>query len=253
MFLAQWGQAYDTESPRAPILQPLPAPAVDVGPWLLIFLVITITGALASLVYIGLGYYASLRASRKLFFAMLFRLCRAPIRFFDITPMGRVLNRFVSDFGTVDGELAFLPHGEWLLTDPIVCTGALNNSVRSALSGFLAFVSSFGVIGVLVPSFLPFAFIIAYLYARLAPAYILASRDLRRLELTSLSPTFAGFDELLAVSSESCSTSSILLINDCDRDFPMSEHFRWNRGIKNGFTRRWTSFKVLTMSMSVSF
>ena len=52
---------------------------------------------------------------------------------------------------------------------------------------------------ILVPSFLPFAFIIAYLYARLAPAYILASRDLRRLELTSLSQTFAGFDELLAV------------------------------------------------------
>lgn len=49
----------------------------------------------------------------------------------------------------------------------------------------------------LVPAFLPVAVVIAYLYARLAPAYILASRDLRRLELTSLSPTFAGFDELL--------------------------------------------------------
>lgn len=83
----------------------------------------------------------------------------------------------------------------------IVYPGALNNSARSALQGLLTFVSSFGVIGVLVPSFLPFATIIAYLYVRLAPAYILTSRDLRRLELTSLSPTFAGFDELLAVSS----------------------------------------------------
>lgn len=35
---------------------------------------------------------------------MLFRLARAPSRFFDVTPMGRVLNRFVTDFGTVDGE-----------------------------------------------------------------------------------------------------------------------------------------------------
>ena len=78
-------------------------------------------------------------------------------------------------------------------------TGALNNSVRAALSGLLTFGSSFAVIGILVPTFLPFAIVIAYLYARLAPAYILASRDLRRLELTSLSPTFAGFDELLAV------------------------------------------------------
>src|SRR5882724_5784056 len=75
--------------------------------------------------------------------------------------------------------------------------GALNNSARAALSGALTFISSFGVIVVLVPAFLPMAIIIGYLYVRLAPAYILASRDLRRLELTSLSPTFAGFDELL--------------------------------------------------------
>lgn len=104
MFLAQWGQAYETGSARAPILEALPAPGVDVRPWLLIFLVITLTGAFAMLIYMGLGYYASIRASRQLFFSMLFRLCRAPIRFFDITPLGRVLNRFVSDFGTVDGE-----------------------------------------------------------------------------------------------------------------------------------------------------
>jgi hypothetical protein len=35
------------------------------------------------------------------------------------------------------------------------------------------------------------------LYIRLAPPYIQASRDLRRLESVSLSPAFAGFDELL--------------------------------------------------------
>ena len=87
-----------------PILEPLPPPAIDVRPWLLIFLVISLSGASSVLFYIALGYYASIRASRKLFFAMLFRLCGAPIRFFDITPLGRVLNRFVSDFGTVDGE-----------------------------------------------------------------------------------------------------------------------------------------------------
>jgi ABC-type multidrug transport system fused ATPase/permease subunit len=107
MFLAQWGQAYDKGSARAPILGSLPSPALDVKPWLWIFLVITLTGAISELFYIGLGYYASIRASRSLFFAMLFRLCRAPMRFFDITPMGRVLNRFVSDFGTVDGEGMF--------------------------------------------------------------------------------------------------------------------------------------------------
>ncbi|GAV98779.1 pleiotropic drug resistance ABC transporter [Lentinula edodes] len=38
---------------------------------------------------------------------------------------------------------------------------------------------------------------VAWLYIRLAPPYIRASRDLRRLESISLSPAFAGFDELL--------------------------------------------------------
>ena len=49
----------------------------------------------------------------------------------------------------------------------------------------------------IVPSFAPFALFIAWLYIRLAPSYVRASRDLRRLESVSLSPAFAGFDELL--------------------------------------------------------
>uniref|UniRef100_A0A0W0F1J3 Putative pleiotropic drug resistance ABC transporter n=1 Tax=Moniliophthora roreri TaxID=221103 RepID=A0A0W0F1J3_MONRR len=48
-----------------------------------------------------------------------------------------------------------------------------------------------------IPVFAPIALFIAWLYIRLAPPYIQASRDLRRLESVSLSPTFAGFDELL--------------------------------------------------------
>ncbi|KAF8522635.1 P-loop containing nucleoside triphosphate hydrolase protein, partial [Hysterangium stoloniferum] len=179
IFLAKWGEAYgnSADSTRPHILSHLPPPAVNVRPWLLILFLISITGAISELVSIALGYITSIRASRKLFRTMLFRLCRAPIRFFDITPMGRVLNRFVTDFGTIDG--------------------ALTDSVRRMLTGILTFISSFGVIVLLLPSFLPFAIIIAWLYIRLAPAFILASRDLRRLELTSLSPTFASFDELL--------------------------------------------------------
>jgi ABC-type multidrug transport system fused ATPase/permease subunit len=59
------------------------------------------------------------------------------------------------------------------------------------------FLSCILVICLVVPSFLPFAVVIFWLYVRLAPAYIRTSRDLRRLESVSLSPAFAGFDELL--------------------------------------------------------
>jgi ABC-type multidrug transport system fused ATPase/permease subunit len=155
----------------------LPSPNVNVRPWLMIYLYISTAGAVSVLFYIVLGYYTSLQASRALFIALLLRITRAPARFFDVTPIGRILNRFTTDINTIDD--------------------ALQNSARNCLSGILNFVASFGVMLFVVPNFAPFALFIAWLYIRLAPPYIQASRDLRRLESISLSPTFAGFDELL--------------------------------------------------------
>ena len=184
VFLARWGEAY--EEGYSPTFLTyafsypwtgLPSPDIDVKPWLMIYLYISLAGAFSVLFYLGLGYYASLQASRSLFSTLLRRLTRAPARFFDTTPVGRILNRFTTDMGTIDG--------------------ALQNSARNCLSGILNFVASFIVILVVVPMFAPFALFIAWLYIRLAPPYVQASRDLRRLESVSLSPAFAGYDELL--------------------------------------------------------
>jgi ABC-type multidrug transport system fused ATPase/permease subunit len=185
VFLAQWGEAYEEKRNASFVMTyfpsypwtGLPSPSVDVKPWLMIYLYISMAGAFSLLFYIALGYYASLQASRSLFITLLQRLTRAPARFFDVTPIGRILNRFTSDISTIDG--------------------ALQNSARDCLSGILSFVSSFAVILFVVPTFTPFAILIAWLYIRIAPPYIQASRDLRRLELVSLSPAFAAFDELL--------------------------------------------------------
>ncbi|KAJ2929240.1 hypothetical protein H1R20_g7856, partial [Candolleomyces eurysporus] len=189
VFLAKWGEAYKESSSSHPLTMftvtipirypwsNLPSPNDDVTPWLKMYLYISTVGALSVFFYIALGYYASLQASRALFIALLRRLTRAPLRFFDTTPVGRILNRFTSDINTIDG--------------------ALQGSARNCLSGILNFLASFGVMLVLVPAFAPWALFIAWLYIRLAPSYIRAARDLRRLESVSLSPAFAGFDELL--------------------------------------------------------
>lgn len=155
----------------------MPPPSHDVRPWLWIFLGISACGALVLLANLSLGYYISIQASRVLFNALLKRLTRAPARFFDTTPIGRILNRFTTDINTIDD--------------------ALQQSARDYLSGILNFLFSFGVILYIVPSFAPIALFIAWLYIRLAPLYVRASRDLRRLESISLSPAFAGYDELL--------------------------------------------------------
>ena len=73
-----------------------PPPEVDVRPWVITFSVICSTGAISLLAYTALGYYAGLQASRSLFLEMLKRLVRAPSRFLDVTPIGRILNRFTA-------------------------------------------------------------------------------------------------------------------------------------------------------------
>ncbi|KAL5518793.1 hypothetical protein ACEPAH_476 [Sanghuangporus vaninii] len=195
LFLAKWSEAFErlpsehvqfrlqahlaqySMSAQKHPLDGLPSPNDDTRPWLLICLWISLASAAATLAYISLGYYASLQASRKLFRAMLIRLVRAPARFFDVTPLGRILNRFSTDMNIVDSTL--------------------QQSARSALTGILEFSASFFFIIAIIPQFAPFAIVVAWLYIRLAPPYIRAARDLRRLESVSLSPAFAGFDELL--------------------------------------------------------
>ena len=73
-----------------------PPPEVSVRPWVITFSIICSTGAISLFAFTALGYYASLQASRSLFLKMLKRLVRAPSRFLDITPIGRILNRFTA-------------------------------------------------------------------------------------------------------------------------------------------------------------
>jgi ABC-type multidrug transport system fused ATPase/permease subunit len=187
MFLAKWGEAYHAErimSGTFLSLQKLrdwwdrlPLPQVDIKPWLKIYVSLSFVQAVIALLSIALSYYASYRASRALFYLLLQRLTRAPTRFFDTTPIGRILNRFTGDIGTLDH---------------------LQSTMKRAIDSVLSFLTSFFVVIVLLPSFTPFAVVIAWLSMRLGPRYIYPSRDLRRLETVHLSPTFTGFDELLA-------------------------------------------------------
>lgn len=78
-----------------------PPPETNVLPWVVTFSVICSAGAVSLFVYTALGYYASLQASRSLFLRMLKRLVRAPSRFLDVTPVGRILNRFTAGLANI--------------------------------------------------------------------------------------------------------------------------------------------------------
>lgn len=54
-----------------------------------------------------LVFFGAIRASRLLFDQMTYAVLRAPLRWLDTVPLGRILNRFTADFNVVDSQLAY--------------------------------------------------------------------------------------------------------------------------------------------------
>ncbi|XP_051568184.1 ATP-binding cassette sub-family C member 4-like [Myxocyprinus asiaticus] len=104
-------------------------------------------------------------------------ILRTPVRFFDINPIGRILNRFSKDIGQLD---SLLP---WVFVDFIQ-----------------VFLQIFGVIAVAV-SVIPWILIpvlpllIGFLFLR--RYFLRTSRDIKRLESTTRSPVFSHLSSSL--------------------------------------------------------
>ncbi|KAJ7147063.1 hypothetical protein C8R43DRAFT_1011698 [Mycena crocata] len=142
-----------------------------------IYAAIGFFGVTIHLLSVAMEHTGALNASNSLYRRLLESVVRATFRFHDITPQGRMLNRFGSDIEIVDNQIA------WSVT-------ALN----SALGGFI--VSVMTVLAVF-PLFIIPATIIGYFYRTLALGYLHTGRDLRRMESNSRSPIFSDFAALL--------------------------------------------------------
>jgi len=124
-----------------------------------------------------LVFYGGLRASRVLFEKLLASVTRAKLRFFDTTPIGRVMNRFSKDMETVDQETS------WVLI--------------SVFSDILTVTTIVVLITVITPAFLFAGIVITAIFAVLGMAYLRSSVELKRLESVSRSPIFQHFGETL--------------------------------------------------------
>ncbi|KAI0639291.1 multidrug resistance-associated ABC transporter [Trametes polyzona] len=142
-----------------------------------IYAAIALSAGLVNIAGVMTQYTGALRASRILFDKLLRTVVGATMRWHDVTPQGRMLNRFSKDVETVDTSLA----------------GTLQ-SVNQSLALFA--VSMFTVI-VVFPLFIFPAAILGYFYRRAAIAYLNTGRDIRRMESNTRSPIFANFSELL--------------------------------------------------------
>ncbi|KAJ3010103.1 hypothetical protein HKX48_007579 [Thoreauomyces humboldtii] len=117
------------------------------------------------------------RASSVLHNAALSRVLEAPVRFFDSTPLGRIINRFSKDTDTIDTTLA--------------------DSFRMFINTFSGAVSTFILIIYATPIFLAPLVPILCIYYVFQKLYRGASRELKRLDSTTRSPLYASFGETL--------------------------------------------------------
>ncbi|KAL7795315.1 multidrug resistance-associated protein [Trichoderma ceciliae] len=153
-------------------------PQVNVVYYLSGLAVIGAFGAMAALIRDVWIFFGSLTASKRIHDRLITSVTRAKFKFFDVTPLGQLMNRFSKDLEAVDQDIAPTAIG--------VMTCALSLVVTVALIAFIT------------PGFLIAAFFIAILFYVVAAFYLRASRDLKRLESVQRSPLFQQFGETLS-------------------------------------------------------
>jgi ABC-type multidrug transport system fused ATPase/permease subunit len=161
------------------VFDALPNPPASTHPgyylagYTIIVLVTGLIGVTSSIV----GSWGSYLASKKIHEELLDSVLGGTVRFFNTTPLGRIINRFSKDIDTIDG--------------------GLGSMIRTMVSMIASLLARLFLVAAIVPGFIVPAAIISFLYFQYAIIYLRTGRSLRRLEATLRSPIFSGFSELL--------------------------------------------------------
>ena len=115
-FVGLWTKSYDTESVDIQQLlgQPvalssnyvsIEASSHDLSYYLGIYFGISFILCISGTLRYFLVYMRAIKASKELFENLTYVVLRAPLRWLDTTPVGRILNRFTADFAAIDSRL----------------------------------------------------------------------------------------------------------------------------------------------------
>ncbi|KAE9974569.1 hypothetical protein BLS_003081 [Venturia inaequalis] len=207
-----------------------PSPADDVRPWLAAFLVIAVLQSMmllaVSLVQLAIMYCAG----KTLFAEAMLAVSRATFRFYDVTPVGRLMNRLTSDIGTVDGNIS--------------------TSFMGIAYNLITWCASVFIIATVTPAFLVFALLVSGIFVWIFFQFLPTSQSLRRLEMVSLSPLMSNFGELLhglttvrAFQAEHNFQDRVITTVD---KFQGMDHFYWS-------TQNWLMFRYDFLAALSSF
>jgi ABC-type multidrug transport system fused ATPase/permease subunit len=208
----------------------LPPPEENVAPWLWIYLAISISQPFITLAFMLVDIVIIYRAAKQLFTRVMVKVANASFRFYDVTPVGRLMNRLTSDISSIDGNIS-----QYFIT---------------MSTELLTFVASVVVIALITPAFLIAAIILMITLVYIFMLFLPTSQSLRRLETVSLSPLFANFGELLqglttvrAFHSQQKFQERIIAVVD---NFQGMDHFYWS-------VQSWLMFRFNSISAISTF
>lgn len=229
-FLKEWGEAYNEVKKYAFVLQrmgqdihPLtspiskffdrfPDPAEDIHPWLLGFLVVVVAETVSLMLSDTFMLVVTYIAAKNMFKDIMDRISHATFHFYDVTPVGRLMNRMTSDVSVIDGSIAT----QFLI---VIWYG-------------VAWSASMVVIASITPIFLVFAIALTLVFVAIFLQYLPTTQSLRRLEMVSLSPLMSNFGALLhglttvrAFCAQPQFQERIIQVTDA---FQKMDHFYWS-------------------------
>lgn len=125
--------------------------------------------------------FGAVTAGNVLHGAMLRAILRAPMRFFDRQPSGRILNRFIADQAAIDGIVP--------------------STLADFFQQLLYFGATLAILCYALPEMLPVVVLLAMPYRAISQYYRWPARDLRRLEAVSKSPVNTQYGETVRGAS----------------------------------------------------
>ncbi|CAK9002186.1 ATP-binding cassette sub-family C member 4 (MRP/cMOAT-related ABC transporter) (Multi-specific organic anion transporter B) (MOAT-B) (Multidrug resistance-associated protein 4) [Durusdinium trenchii] len=143
----------------------------------LIYFGLGVSTSLANCVQAVLLTAGALAASHTIHHDMLHKILAAPMSFFDSSPTGRVLNRFLQDLQNID---SFVP-----------------NSISDQIMKTLNIITQLSLIYIEAPWVLCTLPVLAVPYSMIYRRMRIPNRDSRRLESAARSPVYAHFNDTL--------------------------------------------------------
>ncbi|XP_038594749.1 ATP-binding cassette sub-family C member 9 isoform X6 [Micropterus salmoides] len=165
----------DSASSNATLPTPGNPEAESDSYYLPVFIVLCAAGITLCLITSLTVEFLGLSAATNLHHNLLNKIIHAPIRFFDITPLGQILNRFSADTNIIDQHIP--PTLESLTRSTLLCLSAI------------------GVISSITPAFLIALVPLAVAFYFIQKYFRVASKDLQDLDDSTQLPLLCHFSE----------------------------------------------------------